>query len=433
MTDRSLDQWLQFLESLHPREMELGLERVAAVASRLRLLAPDYPVITIAGTNGKGTTLAALEALLLESGRRVGAFTSPHLLRFNERIRVAGEEVADDHITAAFTAIDDARGDISLTYFEFATLAALVIFREQAVDICLLEVGLGGRLDATNIMDPDIAVVTGIALDHQQWLGDSLGQIAREKAGILRRGKPVVVADANPPQELLDRAAELGAGPVWCYGRDFGGATDAGEDLVEILDHRGDPVTLPLPQRSDLMSRNLCAALQVVSLLDWLPAPARCRAALARLVVPGRRQTVCAGGLSYLLDVAHNPASAAMLGEYLAAMPSTGRTLAVFSAMGDKDIPGMLTPLVGHFDAWFLADQPDNPRAAAAGDVAATLRSLGETTISVSRNLRQALGRARQLMRERDRLVVFGSFYTVAAALRLIESDREKNLAGAVS
>ena len=195
---------------------------MAAVASRLRLLAPDCPVVTIAGTNGKGTTLAALEALLLESGRRVGAFTSPHLLRFNERIRVAGEEVADDHITAAFAAIEEARGDISLTYFEFATLAALVIFRERAVDVCLLEVGLGGRLDATNILDPDIAVVTGIALDHQQWLGDSLGQIAREKAGILRRGRPVVVADANPPQELLDRAAELVAGPVWGYGRDFG-------------------------------------------------------------------------------------------------------------------------------------------------------------------------------------------------------------------
>jgi dihydrofolate synthase/folylpolyglutamate synthase len=430
MSDRSLEQWLQFLECLHPSEMELGLERVATVADRLDLLAPKCPVVTVAGTNGKGSTVAALEALLLHSGRRVGTFTSPHLLRFNERIRVSGEEARDGQIVDAFAAIDDARGDLSLTYFEFATLAALWVFRERCADVIVLEVGLGGRLDATNILDPTVAVITSIALDHQQWLGNTLDQIALEKAGILRPGKPAIIADPTPPQALLDRAASLGVAPLWRYGRDFGPVSEAGETMVDVIDARGSRVRLPSPGRSDLQPQNLCAAAQVACLLHALPEPGRCHEILSRLEVPGRRQTVQVGGLNYILDVAHNPASAAALGDFLLATPCQGRTLAVFSAMADKNIAEMVAPLAGTVDAWFLADQPDNPRAAAAAEIAALLRPLGETMISMSRNLRQALRRARQLMAADDRLVVFGSFFTVAAALPLLEKDRKKRLAG---
>jgi dihydrofolate synthase/folylpolyglutamate synthase len=433
MSDRSLAQWLQYLEHLHPSEMELGLERVSLVAGRLSLLAPTCPVVTVAGTNGKGSTVAALEALLLFSGRKVGTFTSPHLQRYNERIRVAGEEVADEEIVAAFELIENARADTSLTYFEFSTLAALQVFRGRAVDVILLEVGLGGRLDATNILDPTLAVVTSIALDHQDWLGTTRGEIALEKAGILRPGKPAIIADADPPPELLDQAAALGATPVWCYGRDFSELQDAGVGYLEIMTGPGESLRIPSPQRSDLLPQNLCAALQAASMLKALPAPEQCLAVLSRLVVTGRREILQVGQLSYVIDVAHNPASAAMLGEFLVSEPCQGRTLAIFSAMADKDIAGILAPLTTCVDAWFVADQPDNPRAAAASDIASTLRSIGATMISVSKNLRQALRRAQQLMSIDDRLVVFGSFYTVAAVQPLLDRDRKKVFAGAAT
>jgi dihydrofolate synthase/folylpolyglutamate synthase len=430
MSNRSLEEWLQFLEQLHPSEIELGLERVSTVAASLNLLSPACPVVTVAGTNGKGSTVAALEALLLGAGRKVGTFTSPHLLRFNERIKFAGVPVTDEQIVAAFSAIENARGEVSLTYFEFATLAALWVFREAGADVLLLEVGLGGRLDATNILDPSVAVVTSIALDHQHWLGTTRDQIALEKAGILRPGKPVIIGDPEPPLRLLDRAAELGAAPIWRYGSDFGMLEDAGEKFIAIKDSRGRAVRLPAPDRSDLLPQNVCAAVQAACLLGELPEPSQCRALLAEFVVSGRRESLRLAGRDYVLDVAHNPAAAVVLGEFLRARPCQGRTLAVFSAMADKDIPGILTPLVNCFDAWFLAEQPDNPRAATASDIASTLRAIGETMISVSKNLRQALRRAQQLMSEHDRLVVFGSFFTVAAVLPMLEKDRSKSTTG---
>jgi dihydrofolate synthase/folylpolyglutamate synthase len=427
MSDRKLEQWLQRLEKLHPSEIELGLDRVASVAAVMQLLEPGCPVVTIAGTNGKGTTAAVLEALLLRSGLCVGCFTSPHFLRFNERIKVAGEEAADRDIEAAFAAIDESRGGISLTYFEFATLAALWVFRQRGVDVMILEVGLGGRLDATNIIEPTIAVVTSIALDHQEWLGDTREQIAVEKAGILRRGTPAVIADPDPPPALLDCAADLGAHPVFCFGRDFG---MGGDGMIEVLDTDGSTVRLQAPTVTDLLPQNVSAAVQVACLLDELPGQLECRETLSGITVPGRRETVTIGEVECVLDVAHNPASARALGAFLTATPCEGRTLAVFSAMADKDIDAIIAPLAGMVDAWFLADQPGNPRAAPAADLAAALRSLGETMISVSKNLRQAFARARQLVSGGDRLVVFGSFSTVAALLPVLEQDRQKALAG---
>jgi dihydrofolate synthase/folylpolyglutamate synthase len=433
MNKGSLEQWLQRLETLHPSEMELGLERVSVVAERLELLSPLAPVVTVAGSNGKGSTVAVLEALLLEAGRRTGSFTSPHFLRFNERIRVAGEEAKDIEIVAAFAAIDDARQDISLTYFEFATLAALWIFRDRGVDVILLEVGLGGRLDATNIIDPSVAVVTQIALDHQQWLGETLGEIALEKAGILRADRPLVIADASPPPELLERADSLGAAPILLYGRDFAETGGAQKGGLQVRQCDGRLLDLPAPERVDLLPENVGAATQAACLLGVAPDANQFRQALSRLRATGRREARQVAGLDYILDVAHNPASVTKLLEFISDSQCKGRNLAVFSAMADKDIRGMLTPAVGVFDAWFLADQPDNPRAETAAATADALRSLGETMISVSKNLRQAFRRAQSLMAVGDRLVIFGSFYTVAAVLPLLEKDHNKSLAGAVS
>lgn len=229
MSNRSLEDWLQWLERIHPREIELGLERVLQVAKQLQLVPLSVPVITVAGTNGKGSTVAVMEALLNAAGKRTGAYTSPHFLHFNERIRVAATDVEDSDIIAAFTAIEEARGDIALTYFEYATLAALWVFRSQQVDVVLLEVGLGGRLDAVNIVDATVAVITSIALDHQDWLGNTRGVIAVEKAGILRSGAAAVIADPDPPAELLACVESSGSQPVFRLGQEFEAAcSDSG-------------------------------------------------------------------------------------------------------------------------------------------------------------------------------------------------------------
>jgi dihydrofolate synthase/folylpolyglutamate synthase len=423
MGNASLAQWLQRLESLHPKSMDLGLERVASVARELSLLPVLQPVVTVAGTNGKGSVVAIMEALLRVSGRRTGAYTSPHLLRFNERIRVAGEEATEAELVKAFQAIDAARGDTTLTYFEFATLAALLVFRSREVDVLVLEVGLGGRLDAVNIVDPSVAVITSIDLDHQQWLGERRSLIALEKAGILRRGRAAVIADPAPPTELLDAAARLGAGPVLLLGRDFSVELDGGS--WRGLLHSPEGVARPLPPQptGSLLPENICAALQAALALGVTFSDAQLARALAVARPAGRRQRLSTGGRDYLLDVAHNPAAVVKLLEYLDATPCKGRTFALFSAMADKDLGAMLRPAVASFDAWFLADQPGNARAATAAQIAELLRDLGRDEISISGDLQQALRGARWAMAEGDRLVVFGSFYTVAAALPLLERD----------
>lgn len=427
MSNSGLAAWLQRLEALHPTEIELGLERVRAVATQLALLPVAVPVVTIAGTNGKGSTAAALEALLLRAGRRPGLYTSPHLLRYNERIRVVGQEAGDDEIVAAFEQIDAARGATSLTYFEFATLAALLVFRRRDVDVMVLEVGLGGRLDAVNIVDASVAVITSIALDHQNWLGTTRDAIAREKAGILRRDRPAVIAEPDPPEGLLAAVRETGARGLF-IGRDFDCRLGGGQWQAHL--HSGEPgggrLSLPPQAVGALVPANLCAALQALALLGEPVADLDLAAVFAQLQPPGRRQQRSAAGYHYVLDVAHNPQAVDMLLEYLALSPCHGKTIALFSAMEDKDIRAMIRRAGGAFDAWFLADQPDNPRAARAADIAAVLREAGESMISVSRNLRQALRRAQSIMSGEDRLVVFGSFFTVAAVLPVLEKDGDR-------
>jgi len=424
MVDASLAQWLQRLESLHPKSMDLGLERVATVAGKLSLLPVSPPVITVAGTNGKGSVVATLEALLEKCGRSAGVYTSPHLLRFNERIRVAGAEVGDAEIIAAFEAIDAARGDTSLTYFEFATLAALLVFAARNVDVLVLEVGLGGRLDAVNIVDPQVAVITAIDLDHQGWLGETRDAIALEKAGILRRGRPAVIADPMPPPALGVRASEVGASPVLQLGEAFSVETSGSSWCGNLWLGPGRHRRLPPQSTGSLLPANICAALQAAVLLGQAFSDEQLQEALAAARPHGRRELVRQMDREYLLDVAHNPAAVDKMLEYIDSTPCKGRTLGLFSAMADKDIPGMLRPTAGHIDAWFLADQPGNGRAASAADIAAMLRGQGQKMISISKNLRQAFRRAQGLMGPDDRLVVFGSFSTVAGVLPLLQKDR---------
>ncbi|MCB1705367.1 MAG: bifunctional folylpolyglutamate synthase/dihydrofolate synthase [Halioglobus sp.] len=421
MSKTSLEQWLQRLETLHPREMELGLDRITTVAHSLQLLPVSRPVVTVAGTNGKGSTVAVLEAVLQEAGHRTGVFTSPHLLRFNERIRVDGRDVDDEDIVAAFEAIDRARGEVSLTYFEFAALAALIVFRAAGVDTLVLEVGLGGRLDAVNMVDASVAVITSIDLDHQDWLGSSRAEIAREKAGILRAATPVVIADADPPPELVRCITEVGAGPALFLGKEFTLETGTGQWQGVVRQADGATRTLPPQALGAVLPENICAGVQAALLLGASVSDEGLLRALATVAPVGRRQSRSVDGRRYVLDVAHNPAAVSRLLEFLRATPCEGKTIGLFSVMADKDIRGIVDLAAGCFDAWFLADQPGSTRAARADEVAAALRDAGQPMISVSDNLRQAFARARSVMSEGDRLVVFGSFTTVAAVLPPLE------------
>jgi dihydrofolate synthase/folylpolyglutamate synthase len=420
MDNASLEQWLQRLERLHPNAIDLGLERVSAVARTLQLLPVTPPVITVAGTNGKGSTVAVLEAVLLRSGRCPGVYTSPHLLRFNERIRVAGKEAQDSEIIEAFEAIEAAREQHSLTYFEFATLAALLVFRARAVDVMVLEVGLGGRLDAVNIVDPAVAVITRIDLDHQDWLGDSRDVIAVEKAGIMRRGRPVVIGDPEPPATLLSCAANVGAEPVLRLGSDYAaGPTVDGEWQGRIGGR-----LLPAQPRAALLPVNICTALQAAALAGCSLPDEELVAAVAEARPTGRCERQDIAGRGYVLDVAHNPAAVYNLLDYISVTNCKGKVFALFSAMADKDIPAMIKAAGNGFDAWFVADQPGNARAAPAAEHAAALHDAGQLMVSSSKNLRQAFRRAHSMMARGDVLVVFGSFYTVAAILPLLARER---------
>jgi dihydrofolate synthase/folylpolyglutamate synthase len=426
MNKASLTQWLQRLETVHPMEIDLGLERVLTVAHTLQLLPLKQPVVTVAGTNGKGSTVAVMEALISEAGYRVGVFTSPHLLRFNERIRVAGVDASDAEIVHAFDLIDQARGAISLTYFEFAALAALLIFETSELDYVVLEVGLGGRLDAVNIVDASVAVITSIDLDHQGWLGNSRGEISREKAGILRRGCPVVIADANPPPELLDCVVDAAASPALYLGREFSVAAVDGQWQAQVQMPDGASRALSVVTNGSLLPENIGAAVQA-SLLLGIEFSNGCLAgALSKVSAVGRRDVRQVAGRDYVLDVAHNPASVSKLLEFLNATPCNGKRICIFSVMTDKDISSIIKATAGHFDAWFLGDQPGNTRAAGAAEIAALLDDRGQTMVSISKNLRQALRRAQSIAGEGDRLVVFGSFYTVAAVLPLLDKDHSK-------
>jgi dihydrofolate synthase/folylpolyglutamate synthase len=430
MTEVSLEHWLAKLETLHPTEMELGLDRVASVAMSMNLLPLECPVVTVAGTNGKGSVVAVAEAVLLAAGHSVGTFTSPHLLRFNERIRVAGRDVPDGDLIEAFEAIEIARGATSLTYFEFSTLAALYIFHKRKPDRVILEVGLGGRLDAVNIVDPSVAVITAIDLDHEGWLGDSREKIALEKAGILRSDVPVVVADRQPPASLVKKIVEVGAHPALFLGRDFDSVKQAEKWRGSILGANGTRRQLPEMTEESLLADNIVAGLQAAALVGTDADIEGIQELIATAAPLGRRQVRSLDGIEYVFDVGHNPASISKLAEFLLRKFAGRRKIAVFSAMADKDLSGMITAARGVFDAWFVADQPGNERAAAAADIAELLHNTGESMISINKNPRQALARVKSIAQKDDVIIVFGSFTTVGKALGVLQKTR--NVSGVV-
>ncbi len=492
----TLDAWLEWLEQAHPVKIDLELTRIREVARRMALLTPPFTVITVGGTNGKGSSVAMLEAILstppaiqdthqfkpaiqqraiqdthqfkdasesasasgsghpliekseksgtpIESsanqghllidpdtgesgtpndcggrargGWRVGCYTSPHVHRYNERIRIGGREVDDASLVAAFAAIDAARGEISLSYFEFGVLAALWLFHREAVDVAVLEVGLGGRLDAVNIVDADVALITSIDIDHVHWLGDTREKIAVEKAAIARRGRPVVVADPEPPANLAPLLLEIGARPLF-----------AGEDYR--FERHGNRWTwsgmgetwadLPLPALAG--AHQLRNAAGVIAVCRSLPEQFRCArevvaAALPRVNLPGRFERI-SGPWEAILDVAHNPAGMRALAENLAAQPSGGRTYTLFGAMADKAIPEMIECLAGVTDHWLLA-APDCERAESPRRLRRILGDiLPRADVSVFGSVAGAIAAARQRLGTEDRLVVCGSFYTVGEA-----------------
>ena len=409
------------MEAHHPRQIELGLDRVAAVARNLTLNLSRSTIITVGGTNGKGSCVAFLESILRAANYRAGAYTSPHLLRYNERVRIGGVAVSDAQLCEAFRAVHAALGDISLTYFEFGTLAALWLFQRAQLDVIILEVGLGGRLDAVNIIDPDVAVLTSIDLDHQDWLGPDRESIGAEKAGIFRAHKPAICVDPNPPRSVINTAEKLGA--------DFYPAGSA-FDYVERdsswswssthLPHNTHYDNLPMP------SLPLPSAAAAIAALHCLQAKIDADAianGLRAANLAGRFQRITRGDVEVILDVGHNPHAARWLAQRLAQTRTAGRTFAVFAMMADKDIASVIDALKNRIDAWYIGALPDNPRAASIDVIAEKLREAGIGMIAAAPTVLAAYKVAIAQAQAGDRMIVFGSFFTVAAVLDYLQSE----------
>jgi len=420
MRFNDLRGWLRWQETLHPTTIELGLERVAAVRSRLRHAPITFPVITIAGTNGKGSCAVLLESVYRAAGYRTACYTSPHLLRYNERIRLDGREIQDATLCAAFERVDRARGASTLTYFEFGTLAALDLFARAQPDIAILEVGLGGRLDAVNVLDPDVAVVTTIGLDHTEWLGATLDEIAAEKAGIFRPGRPAVIGHRAPSPALIERSETLGC-DLFVLGRDFGWE---GEDATwRWFGPASVRTGLPSPTlRGTFQRDNAATVLMALACLDSrLPvAGAHLGRGLRQARLNGRFQVV-PGPVTRILDVAHNAQAAETLAANLRAFKCPGRVHGVLGVLKDKDPRAIAGPLAGQVDAWYLGSSAD-PRALPTTDLRAALGDLAaDRNPNGCGDIAEALRAAAERARTGDCILVFGSFTTVAAALRAIE------------
>ncbi|NYZ62543.1 bifunctional tetrahydrofolate synthase/dihydrofolate synthase [Luteimonas deserti] len=420
-----LSTWLARIEARHPTEIEMGLERVGAVYARMDCGRPGARVITIGGTNGKGSTVAFVEAIARAAGWRVGAYTSPHLLAYNERVRIDGADADDAALVEAFEAVEVARRDTPLTYFETGTLAALWLFARAQLDLAILEVGLGGRLDAVNIVDPDVAVITTVDLDHQDWLGHDIETIGFEKAGIARAWKPLVLGDTDPPASVLQHAYRIGAVAVR-GGSDFLYAPSV--DGRWIWREVGYEVELPLPAlAAPVQLRNAAVAVAAVRALGSSAHGAIDAAALADGIagarVSARLQRHVLDGVEIVVDVAHNPQAARALAEWLQAEPATGRTRAVYAVLTDKDAAGVAAPVLAHVDHWHLAGL-----AGGRGQsVQALARRLGDTGAGSGEqhdDVAAALRAARASAAAGDRILVFGSFHTAAAALGELQGRR---------
>lgn len=412
----TLDDWLRWQETLHPKAIDLGLDRVRTVLRRLQSEILPFIVITVGGTNGKGSCVAFLDAILRAAGYRVGAYTSPHLLRYNERIRVNGVEVDDAALCRTFARIDAARGDIfSLTYFEFGTLAALEQFQEAGVEVAVLEVGLGGRLDAVNVVDADAALVTSIALDHTDWLGPNRDSIGYEKAGIYRPGRPAICADPDPPPRLLEHARAIGA-RLLRIGPDYGFARTGATWRWWSGAARFDALP-PLALAGEHQLGNAAAALiTLTSLRDRLPVDeAAIRSGLAQAWLPGRFQVI-PGPVEWIFDVAHNPAAAAALAHHLRNRPCAGRTRAIMGLLADKDADGVIQALASAVDEWHPVTLT-GARERIGVDLAMRLHSAGIQAVTPHDDIASAWQTARAVADAGDRVVVLGSFHVVAPVL----------------
>ncbi len=419
---RTLDEWLAHQLRVHPQDIALGLDRVREVWHRLGAPRPAPIVVSVGGTNGKGSTVAFLEAMLAADGRRVGTFTSPHLLRYNERVRVAGQDADDATLIDAFERIETARtrGEpVALTYFEYGTLAALWIFAQARLDVAVLEVGLGGRLDAVNLIDADAAIVTTIDLDHQDWLGNDRDSIGREKAGIFRSGRPAIVGDPNAPDGLLDAARGIGA-DIRLAGRDFdvvhsphGWCWTAGDSVLDLP-----PPRLAAPVQYANAAAAIATLHALRDALGWNPQAIAQGVAQACI---GARLQRFAGTPEIVVDVGHNPQAARALADWLRLEPAAGRTLAVFGALGDKDVRGVVAVLADRIDEWLLAGlERDSPRGLDSVQLhAAVAATIGDgVPCSMHADVDAAMAAACAQARPGDRVLAFGSFFVAAAALR---------------
>ena len=420
-TPATLADWLTFIERQHPATIDMGLERVRTVAAALGLGAPAQRTITVAGTNGKGSTVAFIEAIAREAGWKTGAYTSPHLLRYNERVRIDGEEVADDALVAAFVAVEAARGDTTLTYFEYGTLAALYLFAAARLDLAVLEVGLGGRLDAVNIVDADVAVITTVDIDHAEWLGDDREVIGAEKAGIIRGWKPAVLGEIDPPSSVLQRAYLVGANAIRAGSDYFCEPIDAQRWRWRDVATR---MELPLPALAGpVQLANAGAAIAALRALDRPVPRAAYAGGVAAARIAGRLQHVDHDGVAVLVDVGHNPQAAAALGRALRADPAAGRTHAVYAALQDKDVAGVVCALAETVTDWTLAGL-DGTRGQDAPALAARLAGTVAAGAAQAPTVAAALAQVLAQAGAGDRVLVFGSFHTAAQALQWLDSTR---------
>ena len=425
----TLADWLARLETMHPKAIDMGLDRVRQVKDAMAL---EFacPVIVVGGTNGKGSTCAMLEAILLRAGYRVGLYTSPHLLHFNERMRINGQSASDAELVAAFDKLDAIRAEVSLSYFEFTTLAAMQLFADARLDAVIFEVGLGGRLDAVNVLDADVAIVTSVDIDHTEYLGDTREKIGFEKAGIFRAGKTAICGDPVPPALLVEHAEKIGA-DLWLFNRDFNYSGDKQQWNFSGRGRRRNSLAYPSLRGANqlLNASGVLAALEALRLR--LPVGAQeVRTGLALVDLPGRFQ-VLPGKPTIILDVAHNPHAAATLAQNLDNMGFHPYTYAVFGAMQDKDIDGVIAQLKDRIDHWCVTDLP-LPRAATAADIKhkllaayADLPPVTETERSIQTFATPADAFANAMSRagENDRITVFGSFLTVAGVMEFRNSE----------
>lgn len=420
---KTLEDWLAWQSRLHPSHIELGLDRVATVWSRMRVGELAFPAITVGGTNGKGSCVALIEAMAEAGGYRSACYSSPHLMRYNERVRIAGAPVTDQALCAAFERVETARGDTPLTYFEFGTLAALDLFVEAAPDLAVLEVGLGGRLDAVNMIDADVSVVTSVGHDHQDWLGDSLEAIAMEKAGIFRSGRPAIIGQPDAPPRLRQAAEERGA-HVLQVGQEIGVLAELGGGWT-WAGPGGERLVLPAPAlRGRVQYHNAASAIAALrSLGERLPLPVSAiRTGLVRARLPGRFQVI-SGDVTWILDVAHNREAAETLAANLKSFPCSGRRRAVLAVLTGKDPAALVAPLTSWAETWLLS-QSDDPRAMSVERLTAEVATLlGPAVRRTLTDLPGALDAAQSLSAPGDCVLVYGSFTTVEAALLRMGAD----------